>query len=294
MRNTFTLLFAVFLFACQSDNQLQFPEGGYPYREKTTSSDSSFYFVPIKDAISTRDSFYAAFYGYHFHQSFDEPNLSLQPPDKPIFRFTYENSYVGYGAVLTMTEKEIILKEVKTGYPIPLRNQEMLNETEQNHYWFLWEHFPIPEYRQQNIKQKPWRVHYVDSITATSPKLLNPAYFLQLWDKTIDYGDEPFTYKQWQVPLTAKKFRHFVDIINNSGYWKMHPVTNNCPGEFTHPDGFSLEAIVPSKYHIVNYTQCYNDTTRFAKACDELIKYAKLDESMKQWHINDDKRKGIN
>jgi hypothetical protein len=289
MRLSAIYILSFLISACDDkEKSIQFPEGGYTYITDLANKDTTFYFYPLKDSISSRDSIKAAYYGDHFYHSFNEPNLSLKPSDKITFRLVYENSYIGYAAIVSLTEKEIKIKEVKTGLAAPYQDTKNLNELEQNHYGLLKRYFPIKDY-----KGKARTKSILDSIANIYPQLLDADYFRHLLNKSSAFGEEPFTYRMWSIPISKEKFRYFVVLINKSEYWKLRPYTFTCSGVSTHPDAYSLEANTPLKYQMANAYECQDDKSKFSEACKELIKYAKVDKSKEKWEEQLKRKLGI-
>jgi hypothetical protein len=100
-----------FLFLkCQTP--FKYPEGGYGYPGNVSNSDTSFYYYPLKDIEPKTAAFYDS-YAYLFYQPFDEPNLSIKPQPKEIFRLSF-NAALGKSVIITFAEDGII---VKTGSP---------------------------------------------------------------------------------------------------------------------------------------------------------------------------------
>jgi len=80
MQRLFTLILLcclVIAFAGCDGARIKYPEGGYDYPKNPTAKDARFYFYPLRDSFSRKDSFFKAaefFYFRHLH----EPNLSLK------------------------------------------------------------------------------------------------------------------------------------------------------------------------------------------------------------------------
>lgn len=110
----------LFFLACRSRERIEisFPEGGFPYPRQNEITDENFFQYPVKNIISTRDSFWRSYYDPYFFNSFHEPNLSLRPPEETTFRFSFVGA-LGYEAVLTMTQNKLYVKATKTGCTSP-------------------------------------------------------------------------------------------------------------------------------------------------------------------------------
>lgn len=276
MRPALLLILLLLLFSCQSDESLSihFPKGGYPYLTTTSSKDSSFYALPLRDAFSKPDSLLYAYQGRHFFRSFKETNLSLSPPKKPVFRFISEDAFLVHPVLIILTEQEIIVKEGIKGYASAGWDQIRLTPEENEHYDLM--NYVIPIYLRSN---KPGRKKYVDSVIALNPQLRDPNYYFYLMDKAQNPEKAVFVYTTRRVPISKKTFRRLVTLINQSGFWQL-PYYNNCPATPMDAGGYSLEAITPGQYHYVIATTCPGDTAiaKLARACGELKRAAKLDE----------------
>jgi hypothetical protein len=110
-------------------------------------------------------------------------------------------------------------------------------------------------------------------LSKTNPELLNANYYKYLLDKSANYGKEKFEYSLTKVPLKRKNFTHLVNLINESGYWKL-PFDNWCDDIPSDASAFTFEANTPKKYNIVKSISCPDDSTKYIKACQELINYA--------------------
>ncbi len=107
------ILWAFLLFtACQPQPGIQYPPGGYDYPVAVSGRDTNFYFYPIRNKFSRRDSFYTSL-EYIIHKAFDEPNLSLRPMPVETFRLYYSTAF-RYCVFITLTKNWLT---VKKGYP---------------------------------------------------------------------------------------------------------------------------------------------------------------------------------
>src|SRR3982751_3313689 len=86
-----SIIILIVLISCRSS--IHFPEGGYNYPGKVDSKDTGFLGYPLIDSLSTKDSFLFGLQGKFLLQSFNEPNLSLKPLNKIIFRMLYGSGY---------------------------------------------------------------------------------------------------------------------------------------------------------------------------------------------------------
>lgn len=258
-----------------NDDEIVYPKGGFDYPKYVVNKDTTFYFYPLKDILSTKDSFESE-NSYSFLQRFNEYNLSLRPNDKPIFRLTYN----GYSTVIiTLLPDEIIVKELIKGSWFDLPDTTKLTNKENIHFHILERFFPLNDSSYKGRKKI-----YLDSMSAANPELLNPNYFKYLLDKSGVYSKSKFQYSTKRIPITKKTFVYLVNQINRSGFWQL-PFKNWCANIPTDVDGFMLEVNTSQKYNVVNSLSCPDDSTKYTRACQELIKYAQMDSVIKlTWH----------
>ncbi|HMK17659.1 MAG TPA: hypothetical protein VK492_05670 [Chitinophagaceae bacterium] len=265
------LFIPLFVVISCKDDEILYPDGGYDYPKHVEDKDTTFYFYPLKDNISTEDSFKTA-NTYSFLNGFDEYNLSLRPNDKPTFRFTYFGSPT---AVVTLFQDQIIVKELIKGFWFDVPDTTKLSSKEKIHFDILERFFPL-----NDTSYKKWKKIYLDSFAAADPELLDPNYYKYLLDKTGAIGINKFEYSLKKVPITKKTFVYLLNQINRSGYWQL-PFENWCDNIPTDVNGFMLEANTPKKYNAVNSLSCPDDSTKYTRACQELIKYAQMDSIIK-------------
>src|SRR5687767_14805719 len=111
------------------DDEIVYPEGGYPYLENITSRDSDFYFLPIRPTLTRKDSFKITPSFKDLFRGFDEQNLSLLPPQEDIFRLIYTGSF-GDHAVIRLMKNKIEIKVAKSGSFELAPDQTKLNAIE--------------------------------------------------------------------------------------------------------------------------------------------------------------------
>lgn len=269
------LLLFISLFAIIScnDDEIVYPEGGYPYLKNVASSDTNFYFLPIRHLIPKKDSFIVLDQKYCY-DAFNEPNLSINAPKADIFRFFYGCSFCGKYAFITLTKNNIILKTNKTGVPYLLDSIELLSPTEKEHYYLFDRHYPL-----QTATFKEWKKKYVDSSIKIYPELLDPSYFLRLKKKMSISYHIPFTFSTKVIPISHQKFKYFVTLINKSEFWQRPYDTAFCRGAVMDGDYFYLEAATKKKYHLVNSNECLDmeADSKFKKVTEELLNFIHFD-----------------
>src|SRR5256885_14330253 len=112
MRDTllFIQIIIVYFYLTGCDSAIKYPDGGYDYPQEINPKDTSFYFYPIKDLQTARDSFRTAYYSPIFFHSFNEPNLCLKPQKNIVFRLSYEE-WQQQPVVILLTDNTIIVKK---------------------------------------------------------------------------------------------------------------------------------------------------------------------------------------
>ena len=273
MRNgLFCLQWLLLLAACHS--RMTYPPGGYPYPEHVSGKDTQFYRYPVKASMSRTDSMWDA-KTYEDWQPFDEPNLSLRPMPTDVFRFIYGEALNRTIYILRMTPEEIL---VKIGTPTEvfehLPDTSRLDTLERRLVNVLDRNYPLDEKRPN---RSPRRQHYIDSMGQRYPRLYDPSYYIYLRNKEYPHSKPWYTFTTRTIKITSHDFDHWVDLINASGYWRL-PYKMPCENPPFDGWGFSLEANTASRYNYVGAGSCDStDSSRFNKACQELVRYAGLD-----------------
>ena len=185
---------------------------------------------------------------------------------------TYSTAF-GNSVIIILTEDQIL---VKKGSPSILYREDTsrLTNIEKFHLNLLKRRFPI-----DTIGKNPFVKHHLDSLTKLYPQLLDPTYYHKLYDKTISRNSQKFTYPVTKINLAKQQYDSLVEQINSSGFWTMNyridcqdpPMDGGC---------FTLEANTKKKYKIVSVGGCPDDTTKFTKACQKLIDFAKMNKEI--------------
>ena len=253
---------------CQSPDKphkVIYPDGGYEYPKKVEDLDTNNYFYPVRDVMSTKDSFFFAMYSRYWGQVYNEPNLSIKPLENEVFRLNYGGFKDGE-YVITLTETEITVKHSQEEALFPEYDSTKLSVLERFHYETLRAYFPF-----QNEEYSIPLKKRLDSLAKRHPQLLDFNYYRMLREKSDTFNRKPFEYLTSKIKISLKKYYEIVEQINSSGFWKM-PYKSKCPELYADGYGFTLEANTPKKYNIVARSSCASDTSRFRKACQELIK----------------------
>jgi hypothetical protein len=236
--------------------------------------------------LDPSDSIRKAFFGYRILTAFNEPNISVRPSEKPIFRLIYED--ITRCFIVTLNTDKII---VKYGNLVNYMKYDdsVLTNLENLHFGILNLNFPIIKNNKKNKSAE--RQHRLDSLIKIYPILLDAKYYRFLLDKYYVLNKKPFAYVENKIPISRFQYSKLVNLINASGYWKL-PIYNHCSNPPTDGFGFTLEANTRTKYNFVESGECLDGSTYFTKACQELIKYAKVDKQI--WVDVTDRNKNDN
>ncbi len=273
------LFIAVSLFIGCSE-PIVYPPGGYDYPKEVKGDDTNFYYLPIKNILSRKDSFRTA-QGYRFYRAVSEPNLSMIPMENETFRVSYFTAFGEF--IIVSLYANIITVKKGNAFEIYDENKSTLSITENYHLGFLSENFPVDTTGKSNRKKK-----YLDSMTRLFPELLDVNYYKQLSIKQNVLNSQ-FSYQTRKTIISQTAFHSLITDLNASGFWLLpYEQKESCGGrdEATDGDGFTFEANTKTKYQIVTYSDCY-DTTRFAKACQKLFNLAGLGKELIYYSGND-------
>jgi hypothetical protein len=262
------LALVVLLTACHSS--IRYPAGGYDYPSHVADKDSNFYFYPIKNKESRLDSFAHSFY-YRFYWEFGEPNLSMHSQPATVLRLTRQ-SLGGFPVIITLYENEVIIKQGRPGKGFSQHSYtNRLTAIEKMHFKVLQWYFPIED-GEHSLKKK----YYLDSLGTVYPQLHDPGYYSNLLQKAFPYKSPIFAYTERRIPISRSVFDTVVTLINNSGFWQQ-PVHIRSKHEPNDDLGFLLEANTAQKYNVVFADGGGDDSSQFNRACQELVRYAKMD-----------------
>jgi hypothetical protein len=257
-------------FSCKNNIGRIYPDGGYNYPTLIMAQDSDFYFVPLRNKFSRTDSLFYS-YQYQLYKYFDEPNLSLRAEDSDIYRFVISGPF-DEPIIIKLEGHEMMVKMVTSHNSMISFSDEKLTELEALHYHILERRFPIGE-----KAYKPWVKHYLDSMVAVYPQLLDVKYYDYLIKKRVVPADSPFVYATKKIILEPQHYDSFIHMLDTSGYWKL-PYWVDCKEPPTDGWGFDLEANTKEKYNFVSTSLCSisDESTKFKRACMLLIQYANL------------------
>jgi hypothetical protein len=149
-----------------------------------------------------------------------------------------------------------------------------LSETEKFHWYLLKRRFPI-----DTTGKRPHAKHYLDSLVKLYPQLLDPGYYNKLCEKTIVRNTTKFTYPVTKSSLKKQQFDSLIFQINTSGFWTM-PYRIEYKDPPMDGDGFTFEANTKKTYKIATIGGCPDDTSKFTRACQNLIDLAKMNKEI--------------
>lgn len=285
---TRTLIFVCFIAAmvsCRQDAPIVYPDGGYEYPTNYSDKDTTFYTYPLKKFYSRKDSFRAS-QDFFYYRYLHEPNLSIKSLGEDYFRLMYSGVYSDPYCI-TITNSRIVIKQRSEEFNSFVDNifygkrfyddtsKSFIQDIHSDQFLLseVWRDFPF-----ETAPRKRWR----DSLLKVHPQLKDADYCWNLINNKM-LPTMKLEYDSTIIPITKKDFNHLVSVINNSGYWQM-PYRINCGSSPTDGWGFSLEANTSKRYNYVSFGFCDNQSRmqgNFCRACQEIIKYAKLDKKIK-------------
>jgi hypothetical protein len=268
----FVLLTLISLFfSCA--NSIDYPDGGYAYPKQIDDKDTNFYYYPLKNKESRRDSFWDAD-DYITFRAYDEPNLSIKPQTGDVFRLLIISA-LGPTTIIDLRKNEItVKKDLQGGFTfVPAEHNTKLSDLEKFHLRTLERYFPLDEHHKANVQQ------YLDSLVRIYPQLLDVNYFKSLSDKTIEIDTAKPTYFFKRVLIDENEFKSLVGLINESGFWHK-PDIQQCEVTWHDGGGFLFEANTKKKYNFYNGIACPNDNGKFLTALEELIKAAQMEKEI--------------
>ncbi len=269
MKHYVTISAIIFLMGCQQSTS--FPAGGFDYPQNLSVKDTNLFFYQLVQRESKRDSFQDS-YAYLFYRPFDEPNLSIRPQDDETFRLTF-SSISGASVIIKLTEKFIIVKEGNAAV-LYINDTSKLAPIERVHLRILKRKFPI-----DLAKEKPGSRIYLDSMIKLYPQLMDPEYYRMLYEKTVFCRAQRLNYQEKRIEISSQQFNWLIEQFNESGFWSF-PLEVKCQFSPNDGDGFLLEANTKKKYKIVRTVSCPGDSSKFTKACQELVKFAKMEHEI--------------
>ncbi len=271
------ILFLLALFGCKNE-PIIYPDGGYAFINTDTMKDKSFPYFPIRDSMLSRDSIYAVLRKTSFMKLFDEPNISLNPSEKDIFRLSIEYSLGGPYYFITLTDGKIIVKK-------SLKNKmfnepiNKLSESEQTLYYLLSKYMLYNDKDQEGRRKpqyNPIEKKQIDSCI----KIGIPNCYKYLFEKSAPPLSKTFKYNTRIINLPHHVYKALINKINNSGYWKF-PIYLECAEAASDGISFSFEANNGKKYNFVSGSECSNSYPDFFKACQEIINYAHYENEIR-------------
>jgi len=269
-----SFILIITLSSCINDDRNKFPEGGYEIPKHVDDKYINVPCYPVMNMLDPWDSMNKVFWGYRILTAFNEPNISIKPSEKPILRLIYNDFTTCF--IITLNQDKII---VKNGNLVNYMQYDdsILTDLEKEHFGILELNFPLTKTNMKN--KSKFRQHLVDSLIKHFPILLDPKYYRYLLDKYYVVKKRPFVFITNKISISKYQYRKIIRLINESGYWRL-PINNNCSNPPTDGFTFILEANTGLKYNFVESGMCFDHSTNFTKACQELIKCAKVDNQI--------------
>ncbi len=266
----------IILFSCK-DSPIIYPDGGYAFINTDTIKDKSFPYFPVRDSMYVRDSIYSVLYDANFMKLFNEPNISLKPSEKEIFRFLISGMGIPI-YFITITNGKIIAKK---GLSFKMFDGGALNHTESEKQLFhLLYRYILRNDKDQKNRRKP-NYSIVEKRQLDSCKKIGVAYcYKYLFEKSTFALSKTFKYETRIITLPNHTYRELINNINKAGYWKL-PLELDCANPPNDGVGFSLEANNGKRYNMVASGDCCDPSSDFKKACQEIINYAHYEKEIR-------------
>lgn len=273
MKRIAAVILLLFCFGCNSG--IHYPEGGYDYPESIKADDTNFYYLPVRDSFSRRDSFFTIWYVKHFYLFFDEPNLSREYKGEDIFRLSHEYA-LGGSTIITLKRDSIIVKERVSDFNYIIDTNK-LDKIEKVHYNLLQRRFSL-----YSVEYSFFQKRRIDSLLKLYPQLLDTKYYYSLFKKAEGRIDTiKMKYSVKRIAISHAQYSVLVNAINNSGYWKL-PAQVECEAPPNDGGGYILEATTKKKYNYVGVTSCPGvSNIPLDKACQLLIDKAGLGDKLR-------------
>lgn len=246
----------------------------YDYPDLAGKNDTDIYVYQLKNILNQHDSFIYVISGVPYLNQFNEPNLSLRYIGTETFRF----SYVPWGGTpinISFNKTELTVKVGNKGSVYPISNYDKLDSIEKVKLHYL-ERFFFSNKDQFSERKR----QYYDSLVDKYPELSSIQYYKSLYDKSLDYDSEKFSYTEKRIPLTMIQYCALIDSLNRTGFvnlpWKM-----DYPEAVTDGGGYTFEANMKNKY---KYFVCVGlpiDTLPLTRFCQYLIDFSKLDKKIR-------------
>ena len=277
MSRIFVLAFIAIFLACNQNDaekdDIEFPSGGVNYISPVTQIDSINYSLPLKDSFSSL----AIKNTFDFFAAFDEPNLSIEGQDEPVFRFVLDG--MGYKPlIINFRRQKIISKIAESGLIYQETDRDLLNEVESLHYRIVGRNLGFFFGKVSETEQRLF-----DSLTNSNPRLKDMHYFDLLRKKATVKGPS-FRYKTIVQNINGKEYHNLIDSISHSGFWQMGHNQTMIRYAAMDGAGFYLEANTKQQYQFVQKDVETNDTTKFTRLCKYLLQVARLE---RQYKIDD-------
>ncbi|RYG52622.1 MAG: hypothetical protein EOO01_06260 [Chitinophagaceae bacterium] len=251
------------------DQKSRCHSGGYSYSSRIEAKDSNHFAYPLRNKLEGHAGFFYTYIGTYWRNGYDEPNISLRPLPRPIFRLIFEASYQR-NMVIAFGEGEMIVKRQLKGSISPDFDSTKLTSEERVHFLALSRYANFGYFAKEH-----YRKTLVDSLARVNPKWLEPAYLDSLIRKVITPSPEKLTYSTTRIPLSTSQYSELICAIDASNYWTL-PFEQPCLMEVSAGHIYTLEANTQCRYNIVQRSSCGHEDKAFTVACQRIIDFAGL------------------
>jgi hypothetical protein len=286
----FLILIIISYAIAGCEHPVTFTDEGYNYPAEIKPADSNFFWLPIRDSLSSLDSLHYTMNYVHYYKSWHEPNLSLRPMPEPVFRLSYDVMGATLYMIILMPEK-LIVKEWKSGHSFPGKKTEILTQEERQHLHYFQRYYP---WFKPEPNTTPSKNGYDKFLLSRYPQLNDVNYYIQLLKKSEDLGKENFVFTTRVTRISHETYSRLVNGINKSGFWTL-PWKNFCEPMPMDGDGYMLEANTPKHFKVVVSSNCDSSSHigKFLRTINDLKKEAGIkvkisydDFKNRNWSMN--------
>lgn len=278
LHKPFPLFALILMISCKDSPEIVFPNHGYDFPKSVSSPDSNEFYYPIKNQLSTRDSF-LNYQEHFFFNAFDEENLSIKPTSVPTVRFVYGGG-LDYPVIIRMIPNAILIKKAFKGNFYPNYDYSKLTSIEKLHLSYLKSFFGIDNIDSHIPRWKKW-----DSLTKVYPKLRDAAYYNYLLTKAEIPNTDPLQYHTTRISISDKTYFKLIKAINESDFWN-GKLKRDCVVDWTDGTGYALEINTGKKYNVIFSTiGCPDNETKITKVCQDMINLCGLGKDIQVFNM---------
>jgi hypothetical protein len=276
----YLVIIPIQFFSCCKNEPIIYPDGGYTFINTDTMKDKSFPYFPVRDLMDTRDSLNSILMEANIMKLYNEPNISLKPSEKEIFRLTIDE-WCGSVYYITLSENKIIAKKGSQNNMFE-KETNPLSENDRELYYLLEMYLLRKEMYEKGERKEHYKINEKRQIDSCK-KIGIAKCYKYLYEKSPLLLSKSYKYETRIINLPYHIYKELIDKINNAGYWNI-PLGLDCINRPTDGIGFSLEANNGKKYNFVSSGDCMDSPSDFKKACQEIINHAHYEKEIRITH----------